>query len=129
MRTARHGIGRDIGYAVAALAMYLLTLLLPLHQAAGLQRDLDRLGFAALAPISICSPGLAHPDGDPETPNALKCAASGIGKHDLAATLPPSLPLAAPRAAVAVAYVLQPSVHPQRLPAHYGQARAPPVAV
>lgn len=129
MQPDRRRIGRDMGYAIAALAIYLLTLMLPLHQAAGLQRDLDRLGFANLGAVSVCSPGLADPDGDPDTPNALKCAAAGIGKHDVAAVLPPALSLTPPRVAVSLAYLpAYKGPLPRRAP-HYAQARAPPVAV
>ena len=48
---SRH-IAREMGTALAVLAVYVLVLLAPLHQAAGLQRDLSQLGTTAPDPIS-----------------------------------------------------------------------------
>lgn len=100
-------IVRELGIAVAVLAIYVLTLLLPLHQAAGLQRDLARLGFATADTWSVCQSLAADEDGDDrQAPQAGKCAANGIGKNPLGAApavlaslYPPAplLPLAAPR--------------------------------
>lgn len=44
---------REAATAVAVLALYVLVLLAPLHQAAGLQRDLNALGYTSLDTWSI----------------------------------------------------------------------------
>ena len=46
---------RELGAAFAVLALYVLVLLAPLHQAAGLQRDLAALGHPAWDQFSICT--------------------------------------------------------------------------
>jgi hypothetical protein len=102
-------------------------LLLPLHQAAGLQRDLDRLGFAAISSWSICVP--AAPDENSDTPAALKCPAAGIGKSEFALPLPVAATISPPASALPVRYHIAMRVFAWSLPEHVGQPRAPPVAV
>ena len=83
----RH-ITREVGTALAVLAVYVLVLLAPLHQAAGLQRDLSQLGYESQWSLSVCaSVGEA---GDPDTPTAIKCPLASAGKFDLAVLVPPS---------------------------------------
>tara|TARA_R110002020_G_scaffold21095_12_gene71663 strand:- start:1073 stop:1441 length:369 start_codon:yes stop_codon:yes gene_type:complete len=122
-------MAREFGTAFAVLAIYVLTLLLPLHQAAGLQRDLDRLGFETLTAWSVCAPLVQDEDGNPKTATVVKCPAAGFGKQDFVAIAPASLPIGIPAPASIVAWAapsirLQPSI-----PEHFGQSRAPPVAV
>jgi hypothetical protein len=76
MRAA--SLSREVGTALAVLAIYVLTLLAPLHQARATQLTLNELGYSA--PITgwdICTgQGLA---GD--TPSSIaKCPATMAGK-------------------------------------------------
>jgi len=71
----------ETGRALALLAVYLLVILVPLHQAAGMQRDFAKLGYETEASWSICAP--LGSDGDQSAPQ-IKCPAHSIGKNDLA---------------------------------------------
>ena len=117
---------RETATALAVLSLYVLMLLAALHQAAGLQRDLNALGFSALDTWSICVPLTQGDTNDAAT--IAKCPAAGIGKHELALPTPPSMDIGAPDIASQVFY-------PERVivAAHMGagapmQARAPPVS-
>lgn len=118
---------RETGIALAVLAIYVLTLLMPLHQAAALQRDLNAQGFATLDSWSVCQPLAQDESGAPVEASALKCPATGIAKHQLAAVLPPVLVIEQPTTADTVhfAHTLAPLT--PILPDHVGQSRAPPV--
>ena len=98
---------------------------LPLHQAAGLQRDLSRLGFTTVA-WSICTP-IAQDTNSGGTPTAVKCPATGVVKFDLATILPPSIVIALVRIAAPVAYISVASLTPLPTHPHASQPRAPPV--
>ena len=126
--TTANTMFREAGLAVAVLAIYVLTLLLPLHQAAGLQRDLNAMGFSTLDNWSICQ-SLAQDENGDLRDAALTCPAMGIAKHQFAAVLPPVLILAAPVLATLDSPRL-PLVHLLPSPPdHVGQQRAPPVSV
>ncbi len=127
MHQNRQKFMREMGTALAVLAIYVLTLLLPLHQAAGLQRDLNALGYSSLNVWSVCQPLVEDQQGDEGKLAQLTCPASGISKHQLSAVLPPSLVIGAPSIAHIVAFV--PAYDPSApvLPDHVGQSRAPPV--
>lgn len=112
--------------ACAVLAIYLLTLLLPLHQAAGLQRDLSKIGFTTIG-WSICTPIAQDDTGG--TPTAVKCPAAGIAKFEFVALVPPAITLAPIRIAQPVDYGLVSSFAAQHIHPHSGQPRAPPVTV
>ena len=133
MNTQAHGqaqtILRETGIALAVLAVYVLTLLLPLHQAAALQRDLNAAGFSTLDNWSVCQPLAQDENGDPRQAAALDCPATGAGKHELAAVLPPVPAVLPPARAFAIAPLAAPLLHVLALPSHVGQSRAPPVAV
>lgn len=118
---------RETGIALAVLAIYVLTLLLPLHQAAGLQRDFNALGFSTLESWSVCQPMAQDEDGTPREAAALTCPATGIAKQQLAVVLPPVLVLEAPTTANVVHYRDTPAAPTPILPDHVGQSRAPPV--
>lgn len=118
---------RETGIALAVLAIYVLTLLLPLHQAAGLQRDLNALGYATLESWSVCKSMAKDENGAPREAAALICPATGIAKQPLTAVLPPVLLIEAPTAADVVRYRAAPAAHIAILPDHVGQSRAPPV--
>jgi hypothetical protein len=117
---------REIGTALAVLAIYVLTLLLPLHQAAAGQRDLDGLGYSTLSSWSVCV-GLAEDDGgDPREAAALSCPAVGVGKHQVALPLlPPSAPSPQGQRET-VRFEAALAGFATLLPDHVGQSRAPP---
>lgn len=118
---------RETATAIAVLALYILVLLAPLHQAAGLQRDFDSLGYASLDLWSVCAPLTV--DQTDEQPQVAKCPFAGLGKHDIALVEPASLDLGSIRLPAEAVY---PSIaghgRPPTAP-HIGQARAPPVTV
>ena len=120
---------REAGIALAVLALYVLTLLLPLHQAAGLQRDLNAAGFSTLDSWSICQPLAQDDQGDPREAAALKCPATGVAKQQLAVVLPPVLTLEAPTTAEVIGFAAPDEHIRPILPDHFGQSRAPPVTV
>lgn len=118
-------IVREIGAAVAVLSLYILVLLAPLHQSAGLQRDLDALGYSSLDLWSICQPLTV--EEKPDVPEVAKCPVTGIGKYEVALATPPSIHIAAPDIADAVSYDGAASSDHLTRPPYVGQARAPPV--
>lgn len=79
----RRSIGREIGTAFAVLAIYLLTVLAPLHHARASQLDFAALGYQTIAGSWVlCAPLDAQgPDSDASL--IAKCPAAGIGKDDL----------------------------------------------
>jgi hypothetical protein len=115
---------KEAGTAFAVLAIYVLTLLTPLHQAAGLQRDFDALGFATLDTWSVC--GQLAQDGTTDPSPVVKCPAAGIGKTDLAMPVTGSPGLIEPTDVEAVRYASAAGLSPDTLPDHTGQSRAPP---
>jgi hypothetical protein len=129
MANRRHTLARETGIALAMLAMYVLTLLLPLHSAAGLQRDLSALGFSNLANWSVCSSIANDRDNDPTDPAALTCPATGVAKSQLTAVLPPTITIERPEERVVGSVLASIIVTSGALPAHFGQSRAPPEQV
>ena len=120
---------REFGTAFAVLAIYVFVLLAPLHQAAGLQRDLDKLGFQTVSTWSICAPLAQDDNGDPTSSTIVKCPAAGVAKHDFIALVPATATFVAPAIGVAD-YPTEAASHDHpALPEHFGQSRAPPVAV
>lgn len=129
MAFRQRSMAREFGTAFAVLAIYVLTLLLPLHQAAGLQRDLDRLGFETLTSWSVCTPLAQEKDDNSTAPAVVKCPAAGFGKQDFAGVMPASMVIGLPQSSAGI----DPLVTLQRvkpgIPEHFGQSRAPPVTV
>lgn len=119
-------IARETAAAIAVIAIYLLVLLAPLHQAAGLQRDLDQLGFTSLDTWSICA-ALAEQIDEDEQPLPVKCAVSGIGKNELAAIEPVALDIGILPVAVAVRFSQSHLLDPTGPQPSSGQPRAPPL--
>jgi hypothetical protein len=75
-------IGREIGTALAVLAIYLLTILAPLHQARATQLDFAKLGYETLeSGWVLCTPAGAVDHSGKLVVS--KCPAAGIGKDDL----------------------------------------------
>jgi len=129
MAFRRRSMTRELGTAFAVLAIYVLTLLLPLHQAAGLQRDLDKLGFETLTAWSVCAPLVQDEDGNPKTSTIVKCPATGFGKQDFAAIAPAPVRIIVPTPAIPMAWAVATIGLKPSIPEHFGQSRAPPVAV
>lgn len=119
---------KDFSTALAVLAVYVLVLLAPLHQAAGLQKDLAQLGYDSLTNWSICSAAL--PDqGTGKSAADIKCPAAGIGKYELAASEPVAIDVPFERFSENVAYAEAPAVLSLGLSRHIAEARAPPATV
>lgn len=118
---------REMANAVAVLALYALVLLAPLHQAAGLQRDFDSLGYASLDLWSVCAPLTV--DETDEQPQIAKCPFAGIGKFEVALVEPASLDFGLLRIATEAFYPAAAEQGQSRNAPHIGQARAPPVMV
>ncbi|KKB08003.1 hypothetical protein [Devosia chinhatensis] len=129
MNNSRRTMMREMGAAFAVLAIYVLTLLLPLHQAAGLQRDLNAIGYSTLDAWSVCQPMAQDENGDPASAAALTCPAMGIAKQQLAAILPPALVVEVPTTADIIHFAQAPPAQKSVRPDHFGQSRAPPVTV
>jgi hypothetical protein len=110
--------------ALTVLVIYALVLLLPLHQAAGLQRDLGKIGFQTAGAWSICTPPAQDDDGS-NTPTAVKCALSGLAKDKFAAIIP-QLDIGQVRIGAPVLYAEVWRPHSPPISAYAGQARAPP---
>lgn len=120
---------KEVGTVLAVLALYVLVLLTPLHQAAGLQRDLSAMGFETVASWSVCE-GLAQDEaGNPLGLPTVKCPAASLDKTGLANSLPPVLRIEPPGLSDIIAYADAGDSHRLRLPDHFGQSRAPPVPV
>jgi len=118
---------RETATAFAVLALYVLVLLAPLHQAAGLQRDLDTLGYSSLDRWSVC---VSDPQDEGEQPVAVsKCPVTGIGKHEVALATPPAIYVDLPRVAATVRYAVAMATSGFSRPLSQAQARAPPVMV
>lgn len=124
----RRTIGREIGTALAVLAIYLLTLLAPMHQARASQLAFEQLGYSTVVSgWALCTSGTA---GDQQGEIAVaKCPAAGIGKNDLLLPTPAAGPagidtvaLTSPLPPVAQHFLPDPTAPPSG-------PRAPPVVV
>jgi hypothetical protein len=126
MNRARN-IGREIGTALAVLAIYLLTVLSPIHQARASQLAFEELGYAMAQPnwVQCTAAGVMGEDGDI---SVAKCPATGIGKVDLVLPTPHALP-AAYGVAVAAPLLTTSSAPSPRIIAPPAGPRAPPVSV
>lgn len=120
---------REAVAAFAVLAIYALVLLLPLHQAAGLQRDLASLGFETISVSSVCVAPAQQRDDGGNAPAAVKCAAAGIAKHEFAAIEPGAVVVDTVRIAETAQYEVPLRLELSAIHDHSGQARAPPVTV
>lgn len=121
-------IAREVSSAVAVLAIYVLVLLAPWHQAAGLQHELAELGYSSSSTWSICAAASPNDGGD-DTSAKVTCPAAGIGKQEFVATEPGSVELDIFRVAVGASYPDRPAPRQPTIAPHIGQARAPPVTV
>lgn len=127
MSSAR-SFSREIGTAFAVLAIYLLTVLAPLHHARASQLAFEQLGYSTLeTPWVFCS-SVGNEGEDGETIIA-KCPATGVGKAEF--VLPAAVALPVPRdvAALAAPLLAETPVFPPRAIAPPGGPRAPPSLV
>jgi hypothetical protein len=120
-------IGREIGTALAVLAIYLLTMLAPLHHARASQLAFEQLGYATTQTSWVlCTP--AGIDGeDRDTPIA-KCPATGVGKAEFVLPVFDALVVRHETALAAPRLTSSPVFLP-RFIAPPGGPRAPPVSV
>ena len=121
-------MSREIGTALAVLAIYLLTVLAPILQARASQLAFEELGYATTqSSWVLCTPaGTGQSDED----NAVaKCPAAGVGKNELALPLLDTTPVGHDRLALAAPLALTaPTVLPRPVAPPAGP-RAPPVLV
>lgn len=75
-------LGRDAAAAAAVLTIYLLTLLIPLHQAQATQDRFEALGFDNLSGWSLCVGDGTEPAESEKLPTI--CSLAGLGKLALA---------------------------------------------
>lgn len=104
MSTSRR-FSKEIGTAFAVLALYLLTILTPLHQARATQLDFAALGYQTVETgWVLCS---AETDRSEGKSLVTKCPAAGIGKQQLVAPTLAVIAVGAPTM-VSVAYAEPP---------------------
>jgi hypothetical protein len=120
-------MSREIGTALAVLAIYLLTVLAPMHHARASQLAFEELGFATTeASWVLCTPSGA--DGQDNDVLVAKCPAAGIGKTDLVLPVLDAMPVRHDIALAAQRSTPLPAFLPRSV-APSGGPRAPPVSV
>lgn len=124
MARTRISITREFGMALAVLALWLMSLLVPLHQASGLLRELARAGYDISGAWSICVT-LAQ-DEDSETQLPAVCPAQGIGKNDVAQPPLPNLLAEPVRIAHDARYFVDQVAPDSQQRFQPGQPRGPP---
>lgn len=85
-------ITRETGMALAVLALWMLSLLAPLHQTSGVLRELAKTGYDISGAWSICVTLAENEDGTDHLVQI--CPAQAIAKTDFAAP-PPDIRLTA----------------------------------
>ena len=121
-------IGKEIGTALAVLAIYLLTMLSPMHQARASQLAFEELGYSTVVTgWVLCTPDGAT--GQDRDVAVSKCPAAGIGKNDLAIPTPNVLPAGLEVIALAAALPPVPQAFLPAPTAPPSGPRAPPVLV
>lgn len=127
MSSAR-SFSREIGTAFAVLAIYLLTVLAPLHQARASQLAFEQLGYSTLqAGWVLCSAAGAQEPGN-DGPVA-KCPATAVGKAEFVLPALDMLPVDRDAAALAAPLPATAPAFPPRAVAPPGGPRAPPAPV
>lgn len=118
-------ISREIGMALVVLAIWLLSLLVPMHQVSRLIGDLAEAGVVTVTDWSLCV-SLDLEGEESDGPQTL-CPAQGIGKNDLA-VLPDGVLLSIrPSTPKNLYNPAPPERFWARIQADTGQPRAPPV--
>ncbi len=77
--THKRSISREIGTALAVLAIYLLTLLAPLHEARASQLAFEQLGYSTLQSGWVLCTSIETSDTDSDA-SVSKCPVTGVGK-------------------------------------------------
>lgn len=118
---------REIGTALAVLAIWLMSLLVPMHQVSRLIGELAEAGIVTVTDWSLCVP--LDLDGDDPDGQQTLCPAQGIGKNDLA--IMPDTTLLAIVFPLAGSLFLPspPERFWARVQSDTGQPRAPPAPV
>lgn len=121
----KRNIGREIGTALAVLALYLLTILTPLHQARASQLAFNELGYATLETgWVLCGPT----DTQNNTkPGISKCPVAGVGKQAIDLPQLPGFVHPLVLAAKVVAPIRVHTLHPAAVLDPAAPPRAPPV--
>lgn len=117
-------LSRELGTALAVLAVWLLAIFAPMHQSSGLARDLAARGYEPAALWTLCEPG-GPQTGDPASAVAF-CPAHWVGKEDLF-TPTPETEFAPRRAVFALSWTaLREAPRETSPPEGLAQPRAPP---
>ncbi|MEQ1770607.1 MAG: hypothetical protein ABL879_12280 [Devosia sp.] len=116
---------REFSTALAVVAVYILVLLAPLHQAAGLQKDLAGLGYESTATWSLCV-AVTPADSSGKSAADIKCPAASIGKDGLVPVEPSVIDLAIQRSGEPLAYFAVATAAVSNVSPHIAEARAPP---
>ena len=124
----KRGMMGEVGTAFAVLALYLLTILAPLHHARATQLDFEKLGYETLqAGWILCVSG--SPEGNKDQNAVAKCKAAGIGKNDLVEPTPATI-LVGPSASFQTEIAwFSPGLAPQFATNPSAPSHAPPAAV
>jgi hypothetical protein len=118
---------KEIGTAFAVLAIYLLTILAPLHQARASQLSFQDLGYSTIETgWVLCTP---LEQGDSKPSPVSKCPATGIGKQDMALPAPATILLPVIRTALTAPHALPQEPEPFLYSSGPLGARAPPASV
>lgn len=119
---------REIGTAFAVLAIYLLTILAPLHQVRASQLAFEKLGYSTIQTSWVlCTPTGAT--GEDRDSLVSKCPAAGIGKHDLVLPVLAAAAVVHDNTAPSVRLELADTTFIPRTPAPPLGPRGPPVLV
>ena len=121
-------MSREIGTALAVLAIYLLTVLAPIHQARASQLAFEELGYATTqSSWVLCTP--SGTTGQDQDIAVSKSPAAGVGKDELVLPVLEAMPAGHDRLALAAPLALTaPTVLPRPVAPPAGP-RAPPVLV
>ena len=120
-------IGREIGTALAVLAIYLLTVLAPMHHARASQVAFEGLGYSTIeSSWVLCTP--TSVDADDRNVLVAKCPATGVGKTDFVLPVLDATPVRHDIALAAPLLRILPLVLPRAV-ASPGGPRAPPASV
>lgn len=121
-------MSREIGTALAVLAIYLLTVLAPIHQARASQLAFEELGYTTIqSGWVLCTSAGAGGQGQDITVS--KCPATGVGKDELALPLLDATPVGHDRLALAAPLASTEPIFLPRLIAPPAGPRAPPASV
>ncbi len=126
MARARIGttIARETGMALAVLALWMLSLLAPLHQTSGLLREMAKAGHDISGAWSICVTLAQDENGNDHAIPV--CPAQAVGKTDLALPPPPLVVATFVPVAHGIDFPAQSAVSHWRQNFTPGQPRAPP---